>query len=168
MVKFIGISVTALCCVICGFLKSYRLSLRESVLEEAVTMIRLMEIELAYNAPDTVEMLRRICSKQKLKKIGFIKKCIDSTGEKPFSEAWNMALYSDSSLCLDTEDKSVLDMIGSHLGSTDMAGQLAGLKNVESRLLLRLEDARIKSKKESGLYRTLGVLAGIGTVIITI
>lgn len=167
LIKLTGMSVTAFCCIMWGFFKSNRLYLRQKALEDAAEMVKNMQIELSYNAPDTNELIYRMSLKKEFKRLGFLKQCADECKIKPFPIAWKDALLSESSSCFEEEDISILKVLGEHLGSTDIEGQIAGLKAVEDRVNLKLEKVRQKNIKEAPLYKTLGVLAGMGAIIIT-
>lgn len=166
--KFLGVGITALCCVLCGFFKSYKLAVREKALEEVTQMLREMYIELSYNSPDTKELLIRIASKKDFKHLGFLNECTDRLSFEPFPTAWGNSLKSEKTSCFLSEDIQILGDLGKLLGTTDIEGQLAGIKALENRISLKLERARQNVLKEASLYRTLGILAGIGAVVITI
>lgn len=168
MLKTIGISVSAMSCVLLGFLKSRKLIIRQSSLEKTAEALKLMEIELSFDSPETKELLFRMCEKQELKKLPFFKECLKNCRQKPLAESWREAVSSAFSLCLDREDEEILLALGENLGATDIDGQLSLLRALEERAALRLNLARQKVKELSSLYKTLGILAGIGIVIITI
>ena len=73
-----------------------------------------------------------------------------------------------TSLNVNKEDKQVMKNLSKLLGKTDAAGQINEIELVESFLETQIEKAEIERQKNSKLYKTLGIISGIGIVIILI
>ena len=84
----------------------------------------------------------------------------------PFTTSWRTSLLSHSeNLQLSGDDKKVLLRVGDILGAMDGENQVGELKLIETTLDDRLEQARLSREKYGKLYRSLGVLAGVGISI---
>lgn len=86
--------------------------------------------------------------------------------KKDIYTSWKEAVRNENSFT--KEDKEVIEMIGKLLGKTDLDGQVneinLGLNLVEK----QLEIAEYERKKNVKLYRTMGIVCGIGICIILI
>ena len=66
------------------------------------------------------------------------------------------------------EDKLVMKNLSKLLGKTDAEGQINEIELTESFLESQIETAEIEREKNAKLYKTLGVISGVGLVIILI
>jgi stage III sporulation protein AB len=82
-----------------------------------------------------------------------------------YREAWNKAA---SELFTVDEDRELLTSIGSSLGSSDTAGQAAMLERSRELLSARLREAAEISAKKGSMYRSVGLLTGLGIAIVVI
>ena len=106
---------------------------------------------------------------EEFKELGFPAGCHALLEEGfPFPEAWQHSLDCCKGLCLDSGDRSLLAELGGSLGTSDVEGQLETIRLFETRLSLRLDGARELQKTKGKLYRSLGVLSGLGLVVLLI
>ena len=86
--------------------------------------------------------------------------------QKDIYLAWKEAVLGESNFT--KEDKEVVEMIGKLLGKTDLEGQIneinLGLNLVEK----QIEIAESERNKNVKLYKTMGIVCGIGICIILI
>ena len=87
--------------------------------------------------------------------------------EKSAGEAWNEAVESTYTN-LNSEDRNVLKSLSKMLGKTDLEGQLKEIELTENFLNYQIEKAETERQKNEKLYKTLGIVAGVGIVIILI
>lgn len=64
------------------------------------------------------------------------------------------------------EDKQVMGTLSKLLGKTDAEGQISEIELVQSFLDTQIEKAEAEREKNAKLYKTLGVICGVGLVII--
>lgn len=64
------------------------------------------------------------------------------------------------------EDRQVMGTLSKLLGKTDAEGQINEIELVQSFLETQIEKAEVQREKNAKLYKTLGVICGIGIVII--
>ena len=86
---------------------------------------------------------------------------IDSVG---VYNSWNNAV--EENIYLNNEDKETIKMFGKLLGKTDKLGQINEI-NVTSKLLdIQIEKAENEKNKNFKLFKSLGLISGIGICII--
>ena len=91
---------------------------------------------------------------------------VNMIDKKGINESWNLAVKNEKNF--NDEDKSTIKMFGKLLGKTDKSGQINEI-NVTSKLVDGLiEKAENEKAKNYKLFRTLGVVVGIGTCIILV
>ncbi len=66
------------------------------------------------------------------------------------------------------EDKEVIEMIGKLLGKTDLNGQVSEINLGLNLVDKQIQSAEIQMRKNVKLYKTMGVVCGIGICIILI
>ena len=84
---------------------------------------------------------------------------------KSAGEAWNTAVETDI-LNINAEDKNILKDLGKLLGKTDLKGQVNQIDLTSSFLDNQIKKAEIEREKNERMYRTLGMILGLGIVII--
>lgn len=83
------------------------------------------------------------------------------------TDAWEQAI-DISYTNLNKEDINTIKRLGKLLGKTDVEGQVSEIKLVKKFLETQIDKAEIECNKNEKLYRTLGVVSGMGIVIILI
>ena len=84
---------------------------------------------------------------------------------EPFPRAWRQAVEECSGALL-SEDRQILLHMGAVLGAVDLDGALGELEYARFALKERYGEALERQKKLGGLYKTLGMLAGAGVVVV--
>lgn len=87
--------------------------------------------------------------------------------EKPAKEAWEHSIEI-AQTDLTSDDINVIKDFGKTLGQTDLQGQLSKTKLTLEFLDKQIQEAQIDESKNKKMYKTLGVLTGLGLVIILI
>lgn len=78
--------------------------------------------------------------------------------------AWNKAI--DEETKINKEDKEILKMFGKLLGKTDKKGQISEINLSLNFADKQIQKAEFDKNKNAKLYRSLGLLIGMGIVII--
>ena len=81
-------------------------------------------------------------------------------------KAWCTGI--DENKYFNDEDKNVTKMMGKLLGKTDIEGQLSEIELGLELINKQIKDAEIEKNKNSKLYKTMGVILGIGISIILV
>ena len=82
-------------------------------------------------------------------------------------EAWEKAIDM-SYTNLNKEDINIIKGLSKLLGKTDVDGQISEIELVKKFLETQIENAETDCKKNEKLYKTLGIVSGMGIVIILI
>lgn len=82
------------------------------------------------------------------------------------SIAWNDAI--DGVKNINKEDKEIIKMFGKLLGKTDIKGQLGQIELTKKLIEKQIEKAEIEKEKNFKLYKTMGMISGIGICIILV
>ena len=83
--------------------------------------------------------------------------------------AWECACTELSALpCCRSEDAELLSELGASLGKSDAAGQLELIELYRERLSLSEKSAAEELKQKGKLFRSLGMLCGIGAAVIVL
>ena len=90
---------------------------------------------------------------------------LEKMENKNAGEAWNEAIEA-SNVMLEQEDKDILKNLGKLLGKTDIEGQLSEIELTSSFLDSQIKKAEQERERNGKLYKTLGVITGIGIVIV--
>jgi stage III sporulation protein AB len=86
-------------------------------------------------------------------------------GTMNWREKWNAAI---DELPVLKEDREILLSVGSSLGNSDTAGQLAMLELNKELLAGRLAEASDAAARKGAMYRSVGILSGLGLAIIVV
>lgn len=87
--------------------------------------------------------------------------------EKNITETWNNAV--DNYKCnFNNEDKEIIKMFGKLLGKTDINGQVNEIELTMKLIEKQIEKAEEEKSRNSKLYKTMGVVLGMGICIILI
>lgn len=87
--------------------------------------------------------------------------------EENIYNSWCEAIDRNSSTLL-MEDKEIIKMMGKLLGKTDIKGQVNEIELTESLIKKQIEKAELEKNKNVKLYKTMGVVLGLGICIILI
>lgn len=98
----------------------------------------------------------------------FITECANKTAKgMPFPQAWEKSICEDENLKM-LSIKDALLNLGAQLGTADIETQLSAVAYCKSVVTEALASEEEKSKKYSGIFPALGVLAGIWAAIILV
>ena len=82
-------------------------------------------------------------------------------------DAWEKRIDS-SNIMLLQDDKEALKSLGKLLGKTDIEGQISQIRLVNNFLDIQIEEATESKNKNEKMYKKLGLIVGIATVIVLI
>ena len=70
--------------------------------------------------------------------------------------------------CLNMEDREIIKMLGKMLGKTDVKGQINEIELTLNLIERQIQKAEKEKEKNTKLYKTMGVVLGLGICIILI
>ena len=143
--------------------RSAELRKRERLLAEIVHLLEKMAVQIRYRAMPLSDLFGM------LKGDVFIDAVLAQAGDvrsPNWHIAWNQAVKGFPEL--DVGDREVLISIGNSLGGSDAAGQTAMLEFNRELLLARQKDAADCFSKKGAMYRSVGLLSGLGLAVIVL
>lgn len=155
-----GVLILAICTA-WGFRRSIMLKRRCALLRELRLLLEQYYIEIACTAPTLSELARRGQGEFGV----LLRECAQT--EPDIRAAWRTAVdrLSAQSAC-GGEEAALLRELGGELGTCPAESQLSLLKLYSAQLERLLAQAEKTSEQRGRLYRSGGVLAGLGAVVL--
>lgn len=161
--KICGILLIILCCSLCGFSFSGKLTERLRMLEEALTLIQTMRRELMLTHASCTRLLEQLevkhCQSQ------LLKTCFRLCEHHPFPQAWKQAVAETLTLLTD-EQIELITSVGSILGSGDLQHQEEAILQCEKQIDTLIKTETETCRTQGNLYRNLGILTGFMIAIV--
>lgn len=86
--------------------------------------------------------------------------------EKDINILWNEE--TDKIKNINNEDKEIIKMFGKLLGKTDIKGQLGQIELTSKLIEKQIEKAECEKNKNFKVYKTMGIISGLGICIILV
>lgn len=152
-----------------GNLYSKKYSNRLYELEKINGLLNIFKAKIKFTCLTIQEIFNQIYEENKDNIGEIFKNASDYMNEESSKKAWEKSLENATKKTnFNEEDITTLKTLGKMLGNTDMAGQVSQIEFTEQMLLERIENAKVEKKKNSKLYKTLGITAGLAIAIILI
>lgn len=168
-IKYVLIFLIFAMASIIGELYSKKYSNRVIELEKIDNMLNIFKAKIKFTCLTIQDIFSQIYEENK-DNIGEIFKATnENMYQNTASEAWCMALDSSKEKTnLNEGDIDTLKSLGKMLGNTDVQGQISQIDLTKELLQKQIEEANEEKKKNSKLYKTLGVATGLTIAIILI
>ncbi len=154
-----------LTCSIIGILISKKYVYRVDELKDIKNALNIFETKIKYTYEPIPEVFESISGMFKESISQLFRNSVKYMKVKSASEAWEYALKY-TNLNINEEDKEIVKGLGKLLGTTDIDGQISQIELTKSFISTQIEIAEKEKEKNEKLYRTLGMVFGIGIVII--
>ncbi len=153
-----------------GVLMSERVKKSEREIEQILLMSQNIMAYLESEKMQTAQIIKRLSENKSLIGLSFIKLCEENFAyNRTFYSIWEESVKkSERELTIGKEELKNLYMLGEILGEGDASTKQNALKMFETLMYESLQKAKENTKNKGGLYRSLGVLCGIGFAIIVI
>lgn len=164
-VKYIILIMILIISSIIGIKISKKYIQRELELKEMKSALNMFKSKIKYTyepLPDTFMEISKSFSKNVSE---IFKKASIGMDEKSAGISWLEAIDSSFSN-MNNEDKNILKSLSKLLGKTNLEGQLQEIDLTDNFLDYQIKKAEIERQKNEKLYRTLGIVIGLGFVII--
>lgn len=169
MLLFIKLVMLVLILIICtqiGILKAKTYDNRVIALKKFKNALEMLKSKIEFTYEPIKDIFEEISKIIYSEQDNVFASTINIIDEKGVNDSWNLAVENENNF--NDEDKSTIKMFGKLLGKTDKAGQINEI-NLTSKLVDRLiEKAESEKAKNYKLFKTLGVVIGIGTCIILV
>ncbi len=137
-------------------------------LENAILLLEQMETCLRYGQIPTFEMLERLSDSGSFGGCTYLNQCFGRVKSGwQFPQAWRKSVQEERS-GLGKRDKAILSNVADILGGSDFESQIEALSLNRSLLKQNLSEAIGERNTRGKLYRSLGILLGIGIAIFMI
>lgn len=147
-----------------GLYRSAELKKREILLAELLRLLEKMSAQIRYRALPLGDLFTELDSAGGGKFINKVAEYANNGVNR--RGAWNEAVCDFGEL--DPGDREILLSVGNSLGGSDIAGQLSMLELSGELLAVRQREAAETSSRKGAVYRSVGLLAGLGLAIIVI
>ena len=165
IIKFINLIGILLICIYLGNYKAKSYEIRTSELnkfQNALIMFK-SKIEFTYEPIKNIfeDISKIIYEKEENIFLNSIR------NEKEISSSWvNSTIKIKNGF--NNEDKEIIKMLGKMLGKTDVKGQVNEIDLCISLIEGQLKKAETEKEKNTKLYKTMGIILGLGICIILI
>ncbi|MGN1327622.1 MAG: stage III sporulation protein AB [Clostridia bacterium] len=168
-IKYILIFLAFFIFAIIGNLYSKKYSNRLNELEKMKNILNVFKAKIKFTCTPLQDIFEEIYEENK-ENIGEIFKCANQyMNNYNASEAWEKAIEEKKRQTNFTEDDiNVLKTLGKMLGNTDVEGQVSQIEITENFLMKEIKEAEEEKRKNTKLYKTLGVTAGLALAVILI
>ncbi len=166
ILKIIICSLIIYICTYLGMYKAKTYEQREKELKKIKNSLAFFKSKIEFTYEPIEEVFCSISKSVYLHKDNIFKDTINKLNETDLNTSWNMAV--ENAIYFNKEDKEVLKMFGKLLGKTDKKGQISEIEITNSFIEKQIEKAENEKNKNAKLYKSLGVICGIGIVIIFI
>lgn len=134
-----------------------------------ILLMEQMQTYLRYGQMPTTEMLERFSAGESFAELTFLRDCLSEMRcGCLFPEAWKNSVRRFQTGRLSNRDREILENIADILGGSDFESQIEALELNISLLRQNLQEAITEKNTVGKLYRSLGVLLGIGAAIFMI
>lgn len=163
-IKDIGLIAIVLICSYIGFLKSKTFENRVIELSKFQNALVMFESKLKFTyepIKNIFEEISNVIYKNQNNVFYYTSK-----NERNIYQAWCTGI--DKNVFLNNDDKNVIKMMGKLLGKTDIDGQLSEISLGLDLVAKQIKNAENEKNKNSKLYKTMGIILGLGISIILI
>ena len=163
-IKFI---ISVIIVGICTYLwidKAKTYNLRVSELKKIKNALNYFKSKIEFTYEPIKEILDGISKSVYRDEDNIFKIARDNMKLENISIAWNNAIESEEKII--EEDKEILKMFGKLLGKTDKKGQINEINLALEFINNQIEKAEQEMQKNTKLYKSLGLIIGVGIVII--
>lgn len=153
---------------LCGIWKAQQMDRRVQTLQAFGWMLKRIESEIRYTRTPTAEIFAGFLNDPTLSKLGFLPELAASLRRaEPFAEAWEKAICGAAPAMQWTKaDCRMALSLGGILGAADAESQSEAIALLEEELAAQQQEAKKNSRTLGRMYRSLGVLAGIGMALL--
>ena len=166
ILKFIISILIIYICTYIGIYKAKTYEQREKELKKIKNSLAFFKSKIEFTYEPIEEVFNGISKSIYIHKDNIFKNTINKLNETDLNTSWNTAV--EEAIYFNKEDKEVLKMFGKLLGKTDKKGLIGEIEITMEFIEKQIDTAELEKNKNSKLYKSLGILCGLGIVIIFI
>lgn len=148
-----------------GILKSEKYKNRILELREMKTALNVFKNKILFTYEPIGEIFKQIYSVTNENISNIFKQFLEKIETLSVSESWDLAIENNINN-FTKEDKDILKNFGKFLGTNNKDGQISEIEMTNEFLNKQIEKAEDDRKQNEKLYKSLGVIIGIGISII--
>ena len=165
--KIVGVFLIAICPIIFGFNKCYKLKQNQNKIEKIIDLINWIICEIKYKKTETSTMFYEISDLDNFKDLEFLQTLKKNLKNLVFPIAWKNSI--DCWDCsISKENKTLLKSLSNVLGTIESKGQILNLKQIRFKFEENLKYAKKTYVEKGKMFKTLGTLVGIAVFIVFI
>lgn len=161
--SFICLAIICICAYL-GFEKANSYQERKENLQKIKNGFNFFKSKIEFTYEPIKDILNEISGAVYFGEENIFSKTAIYLNNIDVSSAWRKAVQEDKKL--NSEDKEILIQFGKLLGKTDKKGQISEIELALNFTNVQIEKAETSQKKNDKLYKSLGIILGLGLVII--
>ena len=150
-----------------GILISKQYSNRVNELKEIKLALNILKTKIRFTNEPLYSVFKEISSSSKGNVSNLFKNMSESLKNNSAKVSWEQGIENEI-LAIKKQDRQALKSMGKLLGKTDLDGQISEIELTESFLETQILDAEKEKDKNEKLYKTLGMVTGVGIIVILI
>lgn len=167
IIKFFNSVLIIFICAYIGNNKANSFRLRVNKLRDLKCGFNIFKTKLEFSYEPVKESFYEISKLVYKENSNIFKSYIENLENGNFEKAWELSV-AENSYGFSKEDIMLINGFGKLLGKTDVNGQINEINLADEFLDKQIFDAEENRKKNDKLYKSLGIIIGIGIVIILI
>ena len=165
LIKYISLLNIILICSFLGFYKSKKYENRVLELKKILNSLSMFKSKIEFTYEPICDIFNSISKIIYEEKENIFKLTTENIKKYDILNSWYIAI-EECKNDLNIEDKEIIKMLGKLMGKTDKNGQINEI-NLTSKLLEnQIEKAEEEKLKNTKLYKTLGIVFGLGISIV--
>ncbi len=150
-----------------GIIYSKKYQNRVNELKDFKTALNMLKTKIRFTNDPLKECFADISKSVTSKTANIFSNTCTYMEKYDVTTSWNKAI-NDTETNLTKEDKKIINMFGRLLGKTDLDGQLNEIELSLNFIETQIETAEVENSKSTKLYKSLGIITGIGIIIVLI
>ena len=151
-------------CTYLGIEKSKSYSMRVLALQKIKSGFGFFRSKIEFTYEPIKEILNQISDSVYRGEENIFQRTKEYMKNDEINVAWNKAVEEEVNM--NQEDKDILKLFGKLLGKTDKKGQISEIDLSLNFVEKQIQKAELEKNKSAKLYKSLGLLIGMGIVII--
>lgn len=164
MIKLVIYGLIIVICSYLGICKAKTYETREIELKKIKNALSFFKSKIAYTYEPVKEIFMQISNSVYENEDNVFFKYVENLKNANSKDAWNSAV-DEMCINISKEDRDILKMFGKLLGKTDKNGQISEIELTQNFIDKQISRAEADKAKNMKLYKSLGVICGVGIVI---
>ena len=150
-----------------GILYSQKYQKRVLELKDFKTALNMLKTKIRFTYAPLKDIFYDISKSIKSKTAMVFETAYKNMERYNATNSWNNAI-NETEMSITKEDREIILQFGKLLGKTDIDGQINEIELSLNFLETQIEKAEEEKQKNSKLYKSLGIITGVGLIIILI